>query len=413
MPWSDPGGSGNQKGSQNGNQNPWGQRSKASGTSWNIDKITQELRRLGGRVKNGRRRGVPRPQKQWFRWVPGVAIAAVVLAWLFSGFYMVGPGQEGVVLQFGRVVSVSSPGSHYHLPYPFQAALLVDVGRSRRLVLGYGGVDESPNPGRMLTADGKIVDVRYAAQYRIANVQEYLFSTVNPQQILADMLASAMRQAVAGQDFDALFNAPKAPLAHSVLVHADTFLAGAHSGLKLESLQILEISPPRALQPDFAAVRKAGKTAGEEQDAARAEVEKLQVQAKEQAAERVTAARAEASRLVTRARGDAERFDDVLQAYEKNPKIVAEQMYLETMQDILTHARKIVVSGKNGATTLELGLPPSAVHNSHQGAPSGSATVSVFPSGRAEGGRKTSVPAGRNIPEALRPGFHGTKGGAA
>ncbi len=409
MPWSDPGGSGN----QNGNQNPWGQRSKASGTSWNIDKITQELRKLGGRMGNGRRRGLPRPQKQWFRWLPGVAIAAVVLVWLFSGFYMVGAGQEGVVLQFGRVTGVTSPGSHYHFPYPFQTVLLVDVGQSRRLVLGYGGTDVSPNPGRMLTADGKTVDVRYAAQYRIANVQEYLFSTVNPQQILADMLASAMRQTVARQDFGALLTASKAPLAHSVLVQADAFLAGIHSGLKLESLQILEISPPHALQPDFASVRKAGQTAGQEQGAARAVAEKLQAQAKEQAAERVTAARAEAARLVTRARGDAERFDDVLKVYEKNPKVVAEQMYLETMQSILAHARKIVVSGKNGATTVELGLPPSAATDSlPAGAPPGSATVLAPSPGKAQNGKSTSVQPGRGLPGTLQ-GLHGTKGGTA
>lgn len=54
----------------------------------------------------------------------------VVLAiWLGSGFYIVGPGEQGVVRQFGKVVKKTSAGLNYRLPWPIQVADVINVER--------------------------------------------------------------------------------------------------------------------------------------------------------------------------------------------------------------------------------------------------------------------------------------------
>src|SRR5439155_6114757 len=63
--------------------------------------------------------------------------SALVLAlaglWLLSGVMLIPPGQVGVVQRFGRLVAPRvPPGLHYHLPWPVEAATLVDVGLVRR-----------------------------------------------------------------------------------------------------------------------------------------------------------------------------------------------------------------------------------------------------------------------------------------
>ena len=43
--------------------------------------------------------------------------------WLLSGFYMVGPGERGLVLTFGRLTGQSESGLHYRLPAPSNPTL--------------------------------------------------------------------------------------------------------------------------------------------------------------------------------------------------------------------------------------------------------------------------------------------------
>src|SRR5690606_24106439 len=51
-------------------------------------------------------------------WLPLLGI--VLLLWIASGLYMVGPGEVGVILQFGKFVGISQPGLNYRLPKPIQ-----------------------------------------------------------------------------------------------------------------------------------------------------------------------------------------------------------------------------------------------------------------------------------------------------
>ena len=50
--------------------------------------------------------------------LPGVLIIAVlIVVWLLSGIYKVGPDEQGIVLRFGKLSSVTSSGLNYHLPF--------------------------------------------------------------------------------------------------------------------------------------------------------------------------------------------------------------------------------------------------------------------------------------------------------
>ena len=51
---------------------------------------------------------------------------------------------------------------------------------------------------------------------------------------------------------------------------------------------------------------------------------------------------------MARAKGDAQRFDQVYEQYSKAKDITAERLYLETMEDVLKNASKVMVDGKGG-----------------------------------------------------------------
>jgi len=47
-----------------------------------------------------------------------IFIGIILVIWLASGIYIVGPGEMGVIRQFGKMVDQTSPGLRYRLPWP-------------------------------------------------------------------------------------------------------------------------------------------------------------------------------------------------------------------------------------------------------------------------------------------------------
>ncbi|MBU2753539.1 protease modulator HflK [Acidithiobacillus sp. CV18-2] len=371
MPWSDPGGNGKQDGNGS-NKGPLGRRPGNSGASWNIDKITKELRKLGGKLSSSPGSG-PRRKIPFVRWFPLIVVLVLVGVWLLSGFYQVGSGQEGIVLRFGRVVATVPPGSHYHWPSPIETVGTVEVGRSRRLVLGYGDSGEALSPGRILTSNNEVVDVRYAADYRIAHPRDFLFASSNPQQYLAFVLSAALRQVTSGMSSQQLLATAHAPLEQQLLQKAQNLLAGSDSGISLQSVQIIELTHPKALDAEYEKITKARKDAAEQAEQAKADTAKTLLAAKAEAAKMTDRASVQAEQLLGKAQGDVARFNAVYQAYQQDPQISTKQMYLQTMQDILAKAGKIVVADGNGAqVAVQVAAPTQSAPAAKASAPTSS-----------------------------------------
>lgn len=78
-----------------------------------------------------------------------------------SSLVLVGPGQEAVVLNWGRAPAgqeTLGPGLHLKLPWPIQTAELVDVEHIRRIAIGVGE-DRDASDDRVRRHDGDEVEV--------------------------------------------------------------------------------------------------------------------------------------------------------------------------------------------------------------------------------------------------------------
>jgi membrane protease subunit HflK len=61
-------------------------------------------------------------------------------------------------------------------------------------------------------------------------------------------------------------------------------------------------------------------------------------------------------RVVANAEGDASRFKQILVQYEKAPQVTRERMYLDTVQQVLSHTSKILLDTKGSGNLLYLPL---------------------------------------------------------
>ncbi|PIU39805.1 MAG: HflK protein, partial [Candidatus Omnitrophica bacterium CG07_land_8_20_14_0_80_50_8] len=136
--------------------------------------------------------------KTIFRGPVILVISGIVLVlWLASGLYMIGPGEQGVVRQFGKMYSQTGPGLRYHLPPPIQSRDVVNVAGVRRAEIGFrsnGGltrvVDEE---SLMLTGDENIVAAQLFVQYVIKDPSVFLFRARDPEQMLTTAAEVALR----------------------------------------------------------------------------------------------------------------------------------------------------------------------------------------------------------------------------
>ncbi|MFM2435874.1 MAG: hypothetical protein RL063_1857, partial [Pseudomonadota bacterium] len=70
-------------------------------------------------------------------------LAAVVLIWFGTGFYIVDQGSLGVVQRFGAFVETTEPGPRWHFPYPIEKVDVVNMEQVRRLEVGYRSSGEN------------------------------------------------------------------------------------------------------------------------------------------------------------------------------------------------------------------------------------------------------------------------------
>jgi len=101
--------------------------------------------------------------------VPKISLGAfplvgiLLVLWLLSGVYIVGPDQVGVVQTLGKYSRAAQSGLNYHFPYPFEKVSTPKVTEVKRIEIGFRTVGKNQyqtiaRESLMLTGDENIVD---------------------------------------------------------------------------------------------------------------------------------------------------------------------------------------------------------------------------------------------------------------
>ena len=56
--------------------------------------------------------------------------------------------------------------------------------------------------------------------------------------------------------------------------------------------------------------------------------------------------------IVARAEGDANRFNSILSSYKNNESVTKNRIYIETLEEILQNANKVIIDTKQGSGVL-------------------------------------------------------------
>ncbi len=343
MPWNNQsgGGGGGPWGGGGNSGGPWGQGPRNTGPQGTPPDLEDIIRRGQDRLKRAL------PGGGGFSPAVGLlVVVGLVALWLFQAIYTVQPDEVAVELRFGKPKEeLSEPGLHFHL-WPFEtveraniAEKLLDVGSAQR---------ERGSSGLMLSGDQNIVDVKFSIAYQVEDPKAYLFNVSDPDGMLRQIGESAMREIVGRRPAQDIFRDDRQGIAEDVRTIIQQTLNEYRSGLAVNAISIEDAAPPREVADAFDEVQRA------EQDEDRFVEESNQYsnqklgQARGEAAQILEEAAAYKNRIVLEAEGEAQRFISVYDQYAKAPGVTRERLFIETMEQVLKGANKVIVEQGGG-----------------------------------------------------------------
>jgi membrane protease subunit HflK len=337
MPWN-----------QNQSNNPWGNRPSGGGgqTPPDIDEVIKRLQErfgglFGGKGGNGGDLG---------KGMMGVIAAIALLLWLATGIYMVAADEEAVVLRFGQHTATKGPGLNWHLPYPIETVEKLPVTRVQRLGIGFrdfgeGRVRKVPQESLMLTSDENIVDISFIVQYKIKSVENYLFNIDSAEKTVRDASESAIREVIGRTMIDDVLTTKKAEVEVETQELIQSILDEYKAGISVTTVKLQDVQPPERVIKEFKDVASAREDKERAKNEAQAYANQIIPNARGEAKKMILDAEGYQKEVVERATGEATRFNDLLKAYKQAPTVTRKRLYIDTMQEVMTKADKVIIDG--------------------------------------------------------------------
>lgn len=354
MPWDNNTGGGGRNSNSGG---PWGQvpgggSGGGGGGGGRRPGNTPNLEDLLARGRDRFQGGVPGG-----RWAIAGAVLAAVVFWGLNSVYTIEAQEVGVELQFGKPKpELSQPGLHFHL-WPIESVERVTVTENQTSFGTINSGRSNGDEGLMLSGDQNIVDVRFSILWSVSNPIDFLFNVRDPEDMVRSVGESAMRQVVGSRPAQDIFRDERAGIAEDVRNITQTILDQYQVGVRVSQVAIENVAPPTEVADAFDEVQRAEQDEDKFQEEARRDANTLLGQARGQAAQLREDAAAYRTRVVEEAKGEAARFLSIYEEYAKAPEVTRKRLYLETMEQVLGGADKVLIEKGMGGSGVVPYLP--------------------------------------------------------
>jgi membrane protease subunit HflK len=304
--------------------------------------LDEALKRVHDKLKKFLFGGTGKSTKEPSKASNGGLIAVMVvltafLLWVLSGIFIVDPAEQAVILRFGKYVETVGPGPHW-IPRIISSKIIMNVDR----------VLDHSYSAQMLTSDENLVAVSLAVQYRIGDLQQYLFNVANPEESLQQATSSALRQVVGTTTLDQIITEGREVWGNQVHETLVKTLALYKTGIVIVNVSPQPARAPESVQDAFDDAIKAQEDEKRFKEQAYAYAAKVVPIAEGNASRIKQEAEAFSKQVVLRAQGEVSEFLALLPQFTAAPAITAQRMYLETMQKVLSNSSTIIVDSKSG-----------------------------------------------------------------
>ena len=286
-------------------------------------------------------------------------LGAALALWLFTGVYMVGPDEVGVVRTFGEYTRVTQSGLNYHFPYPIEQVNTPAVTEVKRIEIGFRTLNNGQyrtveKESLMLTGDANIVDAEMIVQYKIKDPVAYLFNIVEPELTVRQAAEASLRTVVGRNNIDETLTTGKFKIQEETKNQIQSILDKYESGIHVVAVQLQDVSPPKEVIGAFKDVASAKEDKNRMVNQAEGYRNDVIPKARGEAEAMIRDAEGFKQARIKRSEGDAAKFTTILKEYRKAKSITQKRLYLETMERVLPGIEKIIIPDKDSGNMLNL-----------------------------------------------------------
>tara|TARA_Y100001958_G_C21237095_1_gene563813 strand:+ start:2080 stop:3126 length:1047 start_codon:yes stop_codon:yes gene_type:complete len=270
--------------------------------------------------------------------------------------YQLDASERAVILRFGKFYEEQEEGLNFRFA-GIDDRYIENVSLTRRYT----------QTNSMLTKDENIVDVTVSAQYRIANLKDFVLNVKDPESSLRNAIESALRHVVGDNTLDQTLTVGRENIAQEVQTRLQSYLDIYQTGLIVQQVNIEKTDPPAAVKNAFDDVVAAREDKERLQNEAERYALSIVPEARGQAQARIREAEAYKEAVVAEAEGEVERFNQLLAEYQKAPDVTRDRLYLDALQSVLSNSTKVMVDVEGGNNLLYLPLDKIMEENKKKG----------------------------------------------
>jgi len=321
---------------QPGQNNPWGgRRPGGQGNGPDLDERVKSWQR---RLESLFRPGGGRSGEGGRSILILVGVVALVL-WLFSGLFQIKAAEQGVILRFGKLVDIRTQGAGWRWPWPIEQLIKVNVA----------SVQSSEYKSRVLTSDVNLVELRFAVQYQLSDPKKVLFQVKDPEATLSEVSEMAIREVVGRSELDnVLVGKTRPEITRRAKELIQRTLDAYNTGITITTVNLTDVQVPEAVIPSQ---RDANKALADQErfvKESQAYANSIIPVAQGAAARMQQDAEAYKAQVTALAEGQTSRFLQLEQAYAQAPDVTRKRLYMDTIENVLTRAHKVLIDTKTG-----------------------------------------------------------------
>ena len=308
------------------------------------------------------------------------AMLALVVVFIASGFFTVGPQEKAIILRFGKPVgegekALLGAGLHWSFPYPIDDHVKIPITEIQTIKSSVGWfaqtpeqevLDQEPAPrpslnpavdGYVLTGDGNIIHTKATLSYHISDPIRYVFNFTSASNLVQNALDNALLSTAAHFKVDAILTTDRTGFREAVRRRTTELLDAEQVGVTIEECNV-DSRAPLYLKDAFASVLKAEFARRKALDDAHNYENTRVIKAGADAESRINIAETARKELVTSLAADAERFNKLLPRYERDPDLFVRQYLSETMGRVLANVQEKLFLPENALRYLLLNREP-------------------------------------------------------
>jgi len=290
---------------------------------------------------------------------------ALVIVFLASGLFQVGPQEQAVILRFGKPVGTGQqallgPGLHWSFPYPIDEVVRIPIKQVQSVTSTIGWFYMTPeeaaaykttgavpqtfantlNPavdGYVITADRNIIHVSATLYFQVDDPLNYVFKFVSASNLVQNALNNAVLYTAAHFGVDDILYSDVAGFQEAVEQRATQLADREQLGITIKQCTVDKM-PPLQLKDIFDQVTEARENRNRVLDDAHTYEFKSTNSAAALAAAILYEAISASSNYVASVQADAKAFSSLLPNYQINPDLFEQQELVRVMGQALTNA---------------------------------------------------------------------------